>query len=459
MTPGAGCDAGHAGHAAQRGVGTASATVHAILDRRRTDPLAVASIDDFWLDAGEAADAERMLSDPACVPYCLDAEGSAVVLAELPPGESEAVAKSAFHYAGLYRQARRVVRVPLDAFLAFCRTMPDPERLLLIHTTGRSGSTLLTSALGERPDVRTLSEPDVFTQGAMAGPATDERLRATLAAVYRGCLRLLCRAPARLHVVKLRSIAIEHADLIGAGMSGVHRVFLYRDPVAVSRSTARILGRDPAEWVLDARDQRAWRALAPLLPSASQASGLDAYILYAALWAGPVRAYLRGSARAPSPWLGSLRYEDLCADPAGAIAALLSRCAPDIPPPTATPLAFARDAQRDSALDRARLAAVTPGALQARLAAPEFAERVLGALARVAPELSPDEVLPGRVSSGDVSPDRVLPNAMPAGSAPSAARVPDSRVPVSAMSRSAKPGASVCAPALHAAAATAKGAE
>lgn len=395
-----------------------SATLHAIVGRRRTDPLAVASIDDFALDAGQAVDADRVLADPACVPYCLDAERPAVVLVELAPGETEAVARSPFHYMGLYRHARRVVRVPLGAFFAFCRAIPDPERLLLIHTTGRSGSTLLTSALAERPGVRALSEPDLFTQGAMAGPATEPRLRATLAALYRGCLRLLCRTPARLHVVKLRSIAIEHAELIGAGMSDVHRVFLYRDPIAVSRSTARILGHDPAEWALDARAQRAWRALAPLLSDATAAPGVDAYSLYAALWAGPVRAYLRGTVNAPGFWLGSLRYEDLCADPVGVVRLLLSRCAPDIPPPDATPLVFAADAQRDSALDRAQLAAATSDALRERLASAEFARGVLAALARTAPELSSGAILPGRLWPHPVVPD----STMPSGVQPAAVR-------------------------------------
>lgn len=381
----------------------ASATAHAILDRRRIDPLAVASVEDFALAPGVPMDVESVLSDPAWVPYCLDAERAALVLVALAPGDVDAVARSAFHYIGLYRHARRVVRVPLDACLDFCRTLPDPERLLLIHTTGRSGSTLLTSALAECPGVCALSEPDVFTQGAMAGPPTDARLRVVLAAVYRACLRLLCRAPARLHVVKLRSIAIEHADLIGAGMSRVQRVFLYRDPVAVSRSTARILGHDPSRWVLDARAVRAWRALAPMLPTTASGE-VDAYTLYASLWAGPVRAYLRGYARActagssrSAQWLGSLRYEDLCADPVGCMAAMLSHCAPEVSPPVATPLAFADDAQRESALGREQLLAMTPPALQAQLADRAFAERLRAALAQLAPELSPDAPLPGRI--------------------------------------------------------------
>lgn len=369
------------------------ASVHAIVERHRAQPLAVASVRDFRLDAGEHVDPAEALSDPCWSPYCLDPETASVWLVALPSTEDAGAAP--FLYAAQHRLAQRVLRVPFDAFLRVCHTLPDPARLLLIHTTGRSGSTLLTLSLGELEGVRTLSEPDVFTQGAMAGPAEGPQLRALLAAVYRGCLRLLCREPARLHVIKLRSIVVEHADLVGAGMPGVRRVFLYRDPVAVSRSTARILGRDPDHWRLDAAEVRGWRALAPLLPS----SGLpvDAYTLYAALWAGPVAAYLRLQ-RPDAGWIGSLRYEALCADPVGTLRALLTACDCDVPLPGRPPEVFQRDAQQGSALEREHLHATRPDALRERVSSPGFADRVRAALRQLAPALPLDTDLPAGIS-------------------------------------------------------------
>ncbi|TXH77362.1 MAG: hypothetical protein E6Q88_01505 [Lysobacteraceae bacterium] len=375
-------------------VSSGDVSVHAILDRSRPQPLRVVSAQDFHLGPAEAADIAEALANPSCLPYCVDSEFAAMLLVEMPEGVD--IENAPFLYAEQHRLARRVFRVPLDMLTRYCLALPDPERLLLIHSTGRCGSTLLTAALAELPEVRTLSEPDVFTQGAMTGPVHEQRTRATLAGVYRACLRLLCRASAPLHVIKLRSVAIEHADMIGAGMSGIRRLFLYRDAVAVAASTARILGRDPDDWILTAQELRSWRPLAPLLPCGDEGASVDAYTLYAALWAGPVAAFLRASAT-QNGWIGSLRYEDLCEDPPGALRALLLRCDAAVRFPTDLPTAFNRDAQRGSMLDRERVEASASERLRARVSGPAFAAAVVTALRRLAPDLPIDAPLPDRL--------------------------------------------------------------
>ena len=360
---------------------------YSIASRNKSASLATASMRDFELEDERTVAADEVLNTETITPYCVDAETGRMVLVETP--STLDLSAQPFFYSTQYQYATRVFSIGLDLFNAACDRMTDPQRLLLIHSTGRCGSTLLINALNEVPEVSAISEPDVFTQLSMAGGHTDRELRAALKRTYRSCIRLLCRSPHALHAIKFRSIVCEHSDLLSEAMPAALQLFVYRNAVDVAASTARIIGHDPSTWILDQTQRNGWLSLAPLLASID--APLNAYDVYAALWAGPVLRYIER--RKESAWIGALRYEDLATNRGRTIEELLVRCGFERNGPIACFDAFLRDSQAGTHL---ALDTINPhSALSDKIASPEFGRRLRDSLHRIDGALVPDMLLPG----------------------------------------------------------------
>lgn len=360
---------------------------YSIASRNKSTSLATSSMRDFELENACAVDADEVLNTDTTTPYCVDAETGRMILVETP--STLDLSAQPFFYAAQYQYAQRVFSIDLDRFNAACDRLTDPRRLLLIHSTGRCGSTLLANALNEVPEVSAISEPDVFTQFSMAGGHADRELRTALGRTYRSCIRLLCRSPHALHAIKFRSIVCEHSDLLSEAMPAASQLFVYRNAIDVAASTARIAGHDPSTWVLDRTQLRGWRPLAPLLASIDAPA--TAYDVYAALWAGPVLRYLER--RCESAWIGALRYEDLTTNRERTIEELLHCCGLGRNDPIGRFDAFSRDSQAGTHL---ALDTINPhSALSDQLASPEFGRRLRDSLLRIDDALTPDMVLPG----------------------------------------------------------------
>ena len=116
-----------------------------------------------------------------------------------------------------------MIKVPFDA-------LPEaPASPTLIFSIGRCGSTLLHGAF-EAAGVRSVSEPDYFTQAALHEPR-DPALRS----VIGRATRLLPYA-----VIKLRA-ECNHAPLLIAGAFRAPNVmFVLRDPVDWAASVRRL---------------------------------------------------------------------------------------------------------------------------------------------------------------------------------------------------------------------------
>ena len=132
---------------------------------------------DFVLDPGRPVGRSRMF-DPDVSPYCFDLEERKLYCVSTPD-----IAGATFFYQAQRQHARSVIKVPFDA-LPEARASPT-----LIFSIGRCGSTLLHKAF-EAAGVRTVSEPDYFTQAALHG-SRDRRSasvigRATQLLPYRG---------------------------------------------------------------------------------------------------------------------------------------------------------------------------------------------------------------------------------------------------------------------------------
>jgi hypothetical protein len=172
---------------------------------------------DFSLDAGRPVDSSRMF-DPDVSPYCFDLANRTLLCVSTPD-----ISGATFFYQAQRQHARSVIKVPFDSL---------PEETgspALIFSIGRCGSTLLVRAL-QAAGVRTVSEPDFYTQAACHQPPD-----ASLRRVIAGATRLLPYS-----LIKLR-LECNNAPLLIAGAFRSPRImFILRDPVDWAASLRRL---------------------------------------------------------------------------------------------------------------------------------------------------------------------------------------------------------------------------
>jgi hypothetical protein len=172
---------------------------------------------DFVLDAGCTVDSSRML-EPDISPYCFDLANRTLLCVSTPD-----ISDATFFYQAQRQHAHSVIKVPFDAL------SEGSDAPALIFSVGRCGSTLLVRAL-QAAGVRTVSEPDFFTQAACHQPP-DVSLRRAIA----GATRLLPYS-----VIKLR-LECNNAPLLIAGAFDSPRImFVLRDPVDWAASLRRL---------------------------------------------------------------------------------------------------------------------------------------------------------------------------------------------------------------------------
>lgn len=360
-----------------------------VVEKVKEDRLASASITDFKLGPAVMRHQPSFLVASAAVsPYCVDPARDVVVLVELPSGLD--ISAAPFVYEMQYSAALRVHTMPIDEFCTLTSTINPIAHPVLLHSTGRCGSTLLVRALGEAPGVTSFSEPDIFTQLATAGTLPSAAI-AHFEALYRACLLFFMRDRVGAAVFKLRAAACQHAVHLASAVPGASSVFLYRDAVEVARSYARLTGRSLAAWRLDEGQRRAWSRFAPLVFRLEGA--IDGYDLMAALWAGPVLRYIE--LQPSGMWRGAVDYAEVLAQPHRVAEAILGDVGSSSEPLRLSLNGFRRHSQADSHL--APDTVVVNDALEAELASPCFANRIESSLRRIDPALRADMTLPGRL--------------------------------------------------------------
>lgn len=351
------------GQAAARRSMTARARALTIDAVRGGDPLRLVSADDFRWTEGGPVDPEVVLTDPRLSPFAVDARRRWLLFVELP--DDVDLADAPFVYPAQRQRARRLVALDWDVAIELAERAGDRwQRLVVVHSVGRCGSTLLTRALGRLPAVRALSEPDLPTQllDLDLDPVDARRLLvATTRLLWTGA-----RAGQTHLVLKLRSQCALHARALAEAFPGVSSIFVQRDPHAVVRSGLRAFGYQGSPlWLFGQLCRPVLRqlvlpfALRRQLPQLERLAPLAARIprrdwgrlgpagLLTISWLSSVDAI--GSAGVA---VHSLDYDDLVARPEASLAALLAHCA--LPPEQASQAASAlsEDAQAGSVLAR-----------------------------------------------------------------------------------------------------------
>jgi hypothetical protein len=206
-----------------------------VLDRRKHLDFAISSLDDFTLGDSEAFNSSRLLSDPRISLYALDFERNSACFVELSAAET--LEKNPFIYLAQRNEATHLITIPLDEFEALAtRIEVDDSRLVFIQSVGRCGSTLLSRVFGSMGSVRSLSEPDAFTnlvgwRGAASAPDN------VISRMADSCVRTYCKpvpgseAPSFV-AMKFRSQCVEIDDLLADAFPAAKHVYLTREPIS-----------------------------------------------------------------------------------------------------------------------------------------------------------------------------------------------------------------------------------
>lgn len=201
----------------------------------------LAGLDHFDFRRVGTVPADTLLSTPQVSLYAFDDTERRAVFVETPPDVDLTAAP--FYYLAQKEHARRLFTLPYKNFNEIARTLSNPARLVLLHSVGRCGSTLLCKALGEL-GVVTLSEPDTYTHIAGMRPPDGSR-DAELTEFVRSATRFHCRtgfsSAESTWLLKFRSWCIEMADLLQQAFPDANALFLGRDLEGWIHSMGRLL--------------------------------------------------------------------------------------------------------------------------------------------------------------------------------------------------------------------------
>lgn len=326
-----------------------------IVRRHKLHPVAFASAADFTCQLIGQADPSRLINDPTLSLYCFDHPTRRALFVQVPTDVD--ISAGPFMYMAQHDHAQRVAAVPYDVFHSIAAGIELQTPLAFIYSTGRSGSTLMSKALGELEATTSVSEPDVFTQAVRMRftGVQDDEIRDLVRSAIKVLFNPAFTGKSTLHVVKFRSFCIQIADLLSTAFPDAGNLFLYRDLAPSIRSYAQAFGaldRPPGAQREVLAEQAAF---APLLAQEfAQRKDLDGIEGLCLLWLSAMHAYA-DHRRLGIPIL-AVRYEELLAHPGFEMDRILAYLglAHDRVPDALR--AFQRDSQAASPLSRESVA-------------------------------------------------------------------------------------------------------
>ena len=218
-----------------------------IESRRRKNHLGITSPADFYFSEGDTIDAQVVIESPNISLYCLDHEYKRAIFAETHADVD--LSQAPFYYQAQYESAVRLFAVPYEELHRLANDIHlDSKCLILIYSVGRSGSTLLSTALNQVDNIVSLSEPDIYTQ-LVAIREWDGGNDAEVSELLQSCTKVLCKSHKQSSLpftwaIKFRSFGIETADLMFKHFPGAKNIFLYRDAETWLKSAARAFVQD-----------------------------------------------------------------------------------------------------------------------------------------------------------------------------------------------------------------------
>lgn len=293
--------------------------VFEIQERWKPMPIALAGLGDFVSTPEGQADPSILLHSPNISPYCFDEANRQAIFVETTEGVD--IAEYAFFYQGQFEHAQRLFVVPYETMHRVAVGIPAGSvPLVLIHSTGRSGSTLMSKAFGEIEETTSLSEPDVYTQIVGMRTArieTDDELTALLHSATKLLFKPAYAGASAMWVLKFRSMCVEIADLLLDAFPDARNLFLYRNVdsyiVSITRAFLSAPELEDTERLEGATAMMA--RYVPLLADHLAETGgeISTIEMPTLMWLSTMHRYVAWR-RSGIPMLG-VRYEDMRAHP------------------------------------------------------------------------------------------------------------------------------------------------
>lgn len=352
-------------------------------------PFGIVALDDFQYRHGHALDPQMVIERPNVSLYCLDHAGQRAIFVETDPARD--LLQAPFYFQAQYEAAQQLIAVPYATLHQLAaQHLLDPTRIMLIYSTGRCGSTLVSRVFEQISAVASFSEPDVFTQLLMlrsAGQASDAMIQALLL----DCLKLMCLQASLVGkqrwAFKFRSYVTSLSDLLYQAVPEARLVFLYRHAIPWAISFSRAFG--PGDDELAPLVEQMHRWVVPLVAGeiARHRQPIGYSTLLACMWAACMRDALALQRQGAAMFVA--RYEDLRVAPHEVIAALLAFCGVDGPPRALLERTLGQDSQAGTQAARAETL---------RQAARVLTEHEMAEIGRLIPQydpgLAPDLIIP-----------------------------------------------------------------
>ncbi|VAW32238.1 hypothetical protein MNBD_CHLOROFLEXI01-867 [hydrothermal vent metagenome] len=327
----------------------------------RSNPTAFVSLRDFDVTPGGTVSLKSIAQNPNITLYALDHFSQEAIFVETPPDVD--LSQRPFLYQAQYDNAIKLVSMSYKSFFKLAEMMRQPDKqLILIHSVGRCGSTLLSTVFNNLDDVLSLSEPEAFTE-IVKRREPNGRNEDEMARLLDAVLQVQCRPTNQInpamYAIKFRSFSTVMIDLLHRVAPQSKHIFLYRNAEDRARSIARAFKTVKAGAVaMDAANLRVRTKFVPLLKSYADraANGTLSKVEFSMLaWLSGMQRYLE--LHAAGVPMCAVRYEDMIAQPERIVRTLFEFCSlPTTPERLAQAVqAFERDSQQGSSLAQTNL--------------------------------------------------------------------------------------------------------
>jgi hypothetical protein len=231
----------------------------------------------------------------------------------------------------------------------------DDDRIVLIYSVGRCGSTLASQIFSQVPGVINISEPSVLSQ-LVVGRNTKLASEDDLVALLGAAIRLQCKAAAETAwVIKGQSFVIELGDWLHQLYPQTRNLFLYRDAETWLRSGLRAFSNvfEGTAEERRARENERRGVLGPLVPSIAQYDAgqpLSHAEMLALMWLRAMERYVQYCTMGIE--MLAIRYSSWRSAPRETAEAMLDYCQCTPADMTAIDEALKRDSQAGTRLSR-----------------------------------------------------------------------------------------------------------
>ncbi|NEQ41725.1 MAG: sulfotransferase [Okeania sp. SIO3I5] len=214
---------------------------------RKPGDSPVVNVDDFTYREGAILNADTVINDPNISLYCLDDKHQQAIFVSLPSDIK--LSRVPFYYQAQFDNAQSLIALPYECLHDLAeRVQTKLEKLILVYSTGRSGSTLLSHIFNESGKVVSFSEPDMLTQLIhLRQQKVSAKGDLEITSLIRDCVRLIFKpiqAEQIYHqAIKFRNQCVALIGLFHQVFPKAKNLFLYRNAIDYVASEYRLMIR------------------------------------------------------------------------------------------------------------------------------------------------------------------------------------------------------------------------